>query len=62
MRKDGRTTITLKPEQYAIVDRYAENEGFTRSLAIRKIVTEWAEFKRHQLTDASPAYHTGEPS
>ena len=56
MRKDGRTTIMLNPEQYAIVDSYAKDEGFTRSLAIRKIVTEWAEFKSRQLTDARTPY------
>ena len=42
-------SIFLYPEQKAIVDSYAKDEGFSRSLAVRRIINEWVEFKTTQL-------------
>lgn len=51
-----RTTIVLQPEQQAIVDAYAKDEGFNRSFAIRRIIMEWAKLKQHQLVDTREPY------
>lgn len=36
---------------WATVDSFAKDEGYTRSLALRKIVGEWVEFKRQEFVD-----------
>ena len=51
--------VTMYGEQWAVVDSYAKHEGYTRSLALRKIVAEWAELKRRQLAKES---YRAEPS
>jgi len=48
--------VTMYPDHWATVDEYAQAEGFTVSLALRKIVVEWAELKERMLVDAKPQY------
>lgn len=44
-----KVTVTMYPPELAAVNALAKDKGFTRSLAIRRIIREWAEFKRDQL-------------
>ena len=49
-------SIYLYSEQRAIVDNYAKDEGFSRSLALRRIIKEWAKFKANTLVDSPASY------
>ena len=46
--------VTMYPDQWAIVDAYATEQGFTVSLALRQIVKKWARDK--ELVDAAVPY------
>jgi len=48
--------LVLHPEQLAILDEHAKDEGYSRSLACRRIIMEWADNKSRQLTDARTTY------
>ena len=39
-------SVTLYPRHWATIDSYAKDEGFSRSLALRKIIEEWLQLKR----------------
>ena len=51
-------TVTLYGQQLAILDTYAQDEGFSRSLAARRIIDEWVQLKRATLVDAPARYGT----
>ena len=49
-------SVSMYSTQWETVEQYAKGEGFNISLSLRKIVDEWVEFKRHQLTDTVIGY------
>ena len=41
--------VGMYPSHWAIVDQYAKDQGFSISLALRKIVDEWQALSRGEL-------------
>ncbi len=42
--------VTLYPRHWAMVDSYSKDMGYdTTSAALRRIISEWAQFKQAQL-------------
>ena len=41
-------TLTLYPEQWQLVEQYAQANDFNASLAVRQIIREWAEMKKEK--------------
>ena len=55
--------VSLYPKDWTIIERWAYDNGYTRSLALRQIVKEWAECKWADsglslLVDPAPDYTT----
>ena len=53
----SRRSITMYPKQWEACEAYAQEEGFSLSLAMRKIVDEWQKLRVHVLVDSSAPYH-----
>ena len=52
--------VSLYPAQWALVEGWAYDNGFTRSLALRRIIKEWSECKGLdcRLVDTREQYTT----
>ena len=58
-------SVSLYPPDWTMIDNWAYANGYTRSLALRRIVKEWAECKwvdsdNSRLVDTRETYTTQE--
>jgi len=44
--------VSMYPQDWAVLDAFAEDTGLSRSAALRIIVREWKDLKRHVLPRA----------
>ena len=46
-----RRTITMYPRQWETAEAHAKREGFSLSLAMRRIVDEWQQLQTHKTVE-----------